>query len=112
VILETTLHGLTAEGASALARTAQLFQVARRTAYQLLKDGVTPDEADRTLRERLGLDARFARDAVLEALALRKALRELLPDYLADTKAKLLKVERRLQHSRQKGAPADKIAWV
>jgi IS605 OrfB family transposase len=110
--LRTTLHGLTAEDAGALERTAQIFQVARRTAYQLLKDGMTADGADRTLRERFGMDARFARDAVLEAQAIGKALRELMPDYLADTTAKLLKVERRLQRSRQKGAPADKIAYL
>jgi hypothetical protein len=48
--LRTTLHGLTAEDAGALERTAQIFQVARRTAYQLLKDGMTADGADRTLR--------------------------------------------------------------
>jgi hypothetical protein len=106
MILETTiratLHNLTPEAESALAQTARIFQSARRTAYQRLKDGLEPSAIDHSLRVQFGMDARYARDAVLEAEAAGHALRELLPQYLAGTEAKIRKVEKRLQRCRQK----------
>ncbi|MCQ3979855.1 MAG: hypothetical protein DPW09_41085 [Anaerolineae bacterium] len=43
------------------------------------------------------MDVRFARDAILEAEVNRMAMRELIPTYLANTEAKISKVESRLK---------------
>ena len=95
-----------------LARTARIFQAARRTAYQRLKEGVDPSDIDHVLREQFEIDARYARDAAMEAQATGDALCELLPRYLADTEAKISKVEKRLQQRRQKQGPAQTIAGL
>lgn len=104
MILETTLrgtlHNLTPEANKGLFRTARLFQIARRTAYGQLNEGLTRDEIDPVLRHRFQMDARFARDAILEAEANRTAMRELIPEYLANTAAKIAKVEGRLKDYR------------
>jgi len=99
--IRTTLHNLTPETEAALTETARIFQSARRTAYQRLKEGQERDEIDHPLRSQFGMDARFARDAILEAQATRDALRELLPRYIADTEAKMRKVEHRLKQYRE-----------
>jgi hypothetical protein len=104
MILQTTLRGtiqnLPAAADMALARTARIFQSARRTAYGPLNEGLERDDIDPGLRERFQLDIRFARDAILEAEATRDAMRKLIPDYLAHTKAKIAKVEARLRDYR------------
>ncbi|GIK42143.1 MAG: transposase [Chloroflexota bacterium] len=56
------------------------------------RDDIVPGLCDR-----FGMDVRFARDAILEAAANQAALRELIPEYLANTKAKITKVETRLK---------------
>jgi IS605 OrfB family transposase len=91
-----TIHNLTPEAEAALLRTARLFQAARRTAYGRLNEGLGRAEIEPELRARFRMDARFARDAILEAEANRAAMRELLPDYLTNTKAKIAKVAARL----------------
>lgn len=104
MILETTLQGtihhLTPEANTALRRTARIFQAARRTAYKRLNDGLERDDIDPGLRDRFRMDARFARDAILEAEANRAAMRELIPEYLAHTEAKIAKGEVRLKEYR------------
>ena len=105
MILKTTIrataHNLTPEAETAIAETARIFQSARRTAYRRLAEGQERDEIDLALRARFGMDARFARDAILEAQATPDAVRELLPRYIADTEAKIRKVERRLKQYRE-----------
>ena len=110
--LQATLHNLTPEAESALAQTARIFQSARRTAYQQLKEGLEPSAIDHPLRVQFAMDARYARDAVLEAQAASDALRELLPQYLADTAAKIRKVEKCLQRCRQEQSSAQIIAGL
>lgn len=95
--IEGTVHGLSADGAVALQETARLFQAARRSAFQAAGLGQTREEIEPALRQRFRLDARFARDALLEAQAVHKAMRELVPGYLADVQRKLAKTERRLE---------------
>jgi len=99
--IQATLHNLTPEAEAALIETARIFQSARRTAYRRLAEGLERDEIDHPLRAQFGMDARFARDAILEAQATRDAMRELLPRYIADTEAKMRKVERRLKQYRE-----------
>ena len=99
--IQTTLHNLTPEAEAALSQTARIFQSARRTAFQQLADGREPSNIDHALRATFGLDARYARDAVLEAQVAREAMKELMPQYLADTEAKIHKVEKRLQRCKQ-----------
>lgn len=105
MILKTTIrataHNLTPEAETAIAETARIFQSARRTAYQRLAEGQERDGIDLALRARFGMDARFARDAILEAQATRDGVRELLPRYIADTQAKIRKIERRLKQYRE-----------
>ena len=95
--LQGTLHDLSAEAVWALSETARLFQCARRSAFQMLAEGQAREEIEVVLRERFKLDARFARDAILEAQAVHKAMREVLPRYLADVEAKIGKTKRRLE---------------
>ena len=99
--IQATLHNLTPEAETALAETARIYQSARRAAYQRLGEGKERDDIDHPLRAQFGMDARFARDAILEARAARDALCELLPQYIADTEAKMRKVERRLTQYRE-----------
>ncbi len=98
--IQATLHNLAPEAETALLDTGRIFQSAERVAYQGLKKDQERDEIDRPLRAQFGLDARYSRDAILEAQATRDALRELLPQYIADTEAKIDKVERRLRQYR------------
>ena len=99
--LQATLHNLTPEAEAVLTETARIFQSARRTAYQRLTEGLERDEIDHPLRAQFGMDARFARDAILEAQATRDAMHELLPTYVADAEAKIRKVKRRLSQYRE-----------
>jgi IS605 OrfB family transposase len=98
--LQGTIHNLTNEADTALVRTGRIFQAARRTAYGRLNEGLERDDIDPGLRDRFRMDARFARDAILEAEANRSSMRELLPEYLANTKLKITKVEARLKDYR------------
>lgn len=98
--IQATLHNLAPEAETALLDTGRIFQSAQRVAYQGLKKDQERDEIDRPLRAQFGLDARYSRDAILEAQATRDALRELLPQYIADTEAKIDKVEWRLRQYR------------
>jgi len=104
--IQATLHNLGAEAETALARTARIFQSAKRSAYQRIKEGLERDDIDHPLRAQFGMDARFSRDAILEAQATSDALQELLPQYLVHAKAKIRRVERRLQQhqSGQRGS--------
>ena len=98
--IQATLHNLGPEAETALQATGRIFQSAQRVAYQRLKKEKGRDEIDRPLRSQFGLDARYARDAILEAQATRDGLRALIPQYIADTEAKIDKVKRRLRHYR------------
>lgn len=109
---QATLHNLTLEAEAALSQTACIFQSARRTAYQRLKDGMEPPDIDYALRAQFGMDARFARDAVLEAQATGDALRALIPEYLANTEAKMRKAKKRLQRCQQGQSSAQMIAGL
>lgn len=101
MILETTLqgtlHGLAPEAERTFFRTSRFFQAALRTAHGRLNEGMKRDDIAPRLCDRFGMDVRFARDAILEAGANQTALRELIPDYLVNTKAKIAKVETRLK---------------
>ena len=110
--IQTTLHNLTPEAEAALSQTARIFQSARRTAFQQLADGSEPSDIDHALRATFGMDARYARDAVLEAQAARDAMKELMPQYLADAEAKIHKVEKRLQRCKQGPSSAQKITGL
>jgi len=110
--IQTTLHNLTPEAEAALSQTARIFQSARRTAFQQLADGSEPSDIDHALRATFGTDARYARDAVLEAQAARDAMKELMPQYLADTEAKIHKVKKRLQRCKQGPSSAQKITGL
>ena len=99
--IQATLHNLMPEAETSLLETARIFQAAHRVAYQRLKEDQERDEIDHPLRARFGMDARYARDAILEAQATRDSLRELLPQYLADTEAKIRKTEHRLKQYRE-----------
>ncbi len=100
--IQATLHNLSPpEAKVALNETARIYQSAHRTAYQRLKQGQERDDIDRPLRVQFRMDARFARDTILEAQATRDSLRELLPQYVADTQSKIHKVERRLKQYRE-----------
>ena len=78
--IQATAHNLTPKAGMALVETARIFQSAHRVAYQRLKEGQERDEIDHPLRARLGMDARFSRDAILEAQATRDALRDYCPN--------------------------------
>src|SRR5215472_3707269 len=102
--VETTLRGtlpeLSAEASAALSETARLFQAARRSAFQALATGQERDDIEPPLRQRFQLDARSARDAILEAQAVHRAMRELVPRYLADVQVKIERTQQRLEHYR------------
>ncbi|MCL4302089.1 MAG: hypothetical protein KJ077_40730 [Anaerolineae bacterium] len=98
--LQGTIHNLSDEADTALVRTARIFQGARRTAYRRLNEGLQRDDIEPGLRNRFRLDARFARDAILEAEANRSSMQELMPEYLANTQRKIAKVEARLKDYR------------
>jgi hypothetical protein len=80
MILETRLQGtipyLTPEADTALLGTARIFEVARRTAYERLNEGLERDDLCPSLRDCFRMDACFARDAILEAEANRATMRE------------------------------------
>jgi len=100
--IQATLHNLAPlEAEAALIETARIYQSAHRTAYRRLKQGQERDDIDHPLRIQFSMDARFARDSILEAQATRDSQRELLPQYIADTQAKMRKVERRLKQYRE-----------
>lgn len=98
--LQGTLQGLYREAERAFFRTNRLFQAGLRTAHGRLLEGMKRDDIVPGLVARFGMDLRFARDAILEAAANQASLRELIPDYLANTKAKIAKVETRLRDYR------------
>ncbi|MCL4294282.1 MAG: hypothetical protein KJ077_01070 [Anaerolineae bacterium] len=104
MILEKTLRGtiynLSLEANMALFRTGRFFQAGLRTAYGRLDKGLNRDDIVPGLCDRFRMDVRFARDAILEAEANRTAMRELIPAYLANTEAKISKVESRLKDYR------------
>src|ERR1043166_6212364 len=95
--LQGTLHDLSTEDQCLLSQTGRLFQGAKRSAFQMLAKGQKREDIESVLRERFSLDARFARDAILEAQAVHTAMRELLPRYLADVEAKIGKTKRCLE---------------
>lgn len=101
MILETTLRGticnLSPEADKAFFRTGRYFQAGLRTAHGKLNQGLKRDDIEPGLCDRFWMDVRFARDAILEAEANRAAMQELIPTYLADTKVKISKVEKRLK---------------
>jgi IS605 OrfB family transposase len=98
--IQGTIHNLPLAAETALLETARPFQAARRIAYQRLDEGQGRDEIDRPLRALFQMDARFARDAILEAEANRRSLRKLLPKYIANTTGKIRKAEVRLRQYR------------
>jgi hypothetical protein len=98
--LQGTLQGLWPEAESAFFRTNRLFQAGLRTAHGRLLESKQRDDIAPGLCARFGMDVRFARDAILEAAANQAALRELIPEYLANTKTKITKVETRLKDYR------------
>lgn len=95
--IRATLHNLMPEDAEmALEETARIFQCAYRTSHQRLTEGQERDDIDHPLRIQFRMDARFSRDAILEAQANRDSMHKLLPQYIADTETKMRKVKRRL----------------